>query len=385
MRSSWSRRSRPISRRIRDLSPARRRQARDGPDHRADHRDHAGAAVGVRAGGVHPGHLGPAVPAVRGGGGGLDGDLGDQRADAWRRRCARCCCGTITGRSAARSATCWVRIDWARDGYAAVVARLVRIAVFGLVVIAGVIALNGVAVQGHPDRLPAGGGSGRLLRRGAAARGRLGQPHRRGGRADRRHPEATFPASPTSARSSATARSTGSANRTAPTSSSCSSRSRSAPVEGEDVNSIIAKVRAARCGDPRGQRRRLQRAADHRAGYRRRLRIPAARPAWRRSRRSRRGRARADLRRQPGPELSGGVHDLLAPARRSSTSISTATRCRRSASACRRRVQRAAGDARRLLHQRLQSVRPHLAGQHAGRGRTTATRSTTSTGSTSAT
>ncbi len=33
-------------------------------------------------------------------------------------------------------------IDWARDGYAAVVARLVRIAVFSLVVIAGVIALN---------------------------------------------------------------------------------------------------------------------------------------------------------------------------------------------------------------------------------------------------
>ena len=45
----------------------RRRQARHGPDHRADHRDHAGAAVGVRAGGVHPGHLGPALPAVRGG------------------------------------------------------------------------------------------------------------------------------------------------------------------------------------------------------------------------------------------------------------------------------------------------------------------------------
>ena len=37
-----------------------------------------------------------------------------------------CSCGTITGRSAARSATCWARIDWARDGYAAVVARLVR-------------------------------------------------------------------------------------------------------------------------------------------------------------------------------------------------------------------------------------------------------------------
>ncbi len=47
-----------------------------------DHRDHARAAVGVRAGGVHPGHLRRAVPAVRGRGVGVDGYLGDQRADA---------------------------------------------------------------------------------------------------------------------------------------------------------------------------------------------------------------------------------------------------------------------------------------------------------------
>ena len=34
-------------------------------DHRAHHRHHAGAALGVRAGGVHPRHFGRAVPPVR--------------------------------------------------------------------------------------------------------------------------------------------------------------------------------------------------------------------------------------------------------------------------------------------------------------------------------
>ena len=49
-----------------------------------------------------PGHLRRAVPAVRGRRLGLDGDLGDQRADAVARRCARVSCSSrITGRSAA--------------------------------------------------------------------------------------------------------------------------------------------------------------------------------------------------------------------------------------------------------------------------------------------
>ena len=59
--------------------------ARHGRDHRADHRHHAGAAVGVRAGRLHPRHFGRAVPAVRRGGLGVDGDLGDQCADAVAR------------------------------------------------------------------------------------------------------------------------------------------------------------------------------------------------------------------------------------------------------------------------------------------------------------
>ena len=50
-----------------------------------------------------------------------------------------------------------------------------------------------------------------------------------------------------------------------------------------------------------------------------------------------------------------------------------------------RHLLRAAGLARRLLRQRLQPVRPHLAGEHPGRGAATATTSPTSGASTSAT
>ncbi len=46
----------------------------------ADHRDHGGAAVGVRAGGVHSGDQRAAVSPVCRRGVGVDADLGDQRA-----------------------------------------------------------------------------------------------------------------------------------------------------------------------------------------------------------------------------------------------------------------------------------------------------------------
>ena len=65
-----------------DLSIPDGDQEGDGRDHRADHRHHPGAALGVRAGGLHSRHQRPALPPVRRRG--VDGDdhLGDQCADA---------------------------------------------------------------------------------------------------------------------------------------------------------------------------------------------------------------------------------------------------------------------------------------------------------------
>ena len=50
-----------------------------GRDHRTHHRHHDGAALGLRAGCLHPRHHGRAVPPVRHRRLGLDADLGDQR------------------------------------------------------------------------------------------------------------------------------------------------------------------------------------------------------------------------------------------------------------------------------------------------------------------
>ena len=65
-----------------ELSPARRHQEGDVADHGADHRDLAGAAVGVRADRLHSRHLRNAVPAVRGDDQRGDGDLRAECADA---------------------------------------------------------------------------------------------------------------------------------------------------------------------------------------------------------------------------------------------------------------------------------------------------------------
>ena len=60
-----------------ELSPAEATKKAMARDHRADHRDHAGAAVGVRAGRLHPRHFGRAVPAIRGDDQRRDADFGD--------------------------------------------------------------------------------------------------------------------------------------------------------------------------------------------------------------------------------------------------------------------------------------------------------------------
>ena len=92
-------------------------------------------------------------------------------------------------------------IDKARDGYAAVVKLLVRRAVIGLVLLAAVVFGLVRGVPGHPDRLPAERGPGRLLRRAAAARRLVREPDAGGGRAGGADPAPTPRGSRTSARS----------------------------------------------------------------------------------------------------------------------------------------------------------------------------------------
>ena len=56
-------------------------------------------------------------------------------------------------------------IDWTRDGYAAIVKRLVRVSILSLVALAAVVVGTGALFRDHADRLPAGRGPGRVLRR----------------------------------------------------------------------------------------------------------------------------------------------------------------------------------------------------------------------------
>ena len=265
--------------------------ARHGRDHRADHRDHAGAALGVRAGRLHSRHFGRAVPPVRGRRVGVDGDLGDQRADAVAGAVRGPAVGRATAPSAGRSATCCRGIDKARDGYAAIVRRLVRIAVFGLVALLVVDGRRGLAVPGHADRLPAVRGPGRRVRRGPVAGRRLGQSHRCGHQARRGN------------------RAQHAGRRRRHVGRRLQHDRRAVEIEqrvpGHDAQAVRGaqghgavggrhhRQAAARVPrHPGGDRVRLQSAADHRARHRQRLRIPAPEPG-RRQRRpiSRRSRA----------------------------------------------------------------------------------------------
>ena len=124
-----------------ELSVPERLQEGDGRDHRPDHRHHAGPAVGLRPRGLHPRHQRPAVPPIRGGGLGIDADLGAQCPDP-EPGAVRGAAEARPERAAGRCATCWARIDQVRDGYVAVVRRLVRVAIVGVVVVAGVLAAS---------------------------------------------------------------------------------------------------------------------------------------------------------------------------------------------------------------------------------------------------
>ena len=93
------------------------------------------------------------------------------------------CAIFLRHRGERRGPMAWVlrRIDNIRDGYAAIVGRLVRVAVSRHGCDRGQRRGDlgdGVA---HADRVPAGGGSGRIFRHRAIAGRRLGLPNRRGG------------------------------------------------------------------------------------------------------------------------------------------------------------------------------------------------------------
>ena len=163
-----------------ELHAARGDQEGDAADHRAGDRDLAGAAVGVRAGRLHSRRVRHAVPPVRRHHQRGDADLGDQRADPVAGVVRACSCAT-TGRP--RGPIGWVLrgIDRVRNGYAAVVHRLLRVSVLSVVVV--VACGVGIWLHAHdtPTGLPAGGGPGRVLHRRAAAGRRVGVAHARGG------------------------------------------------------------------------------------------------------------------------------------------------------------------------------------------------------------
>ncbi len=93
------------------------------PDHRADHRDHLGAAVGVRAGRVHPRHRRQALPAIRGRRVGVDADLGAERADPVAGA-VRAAAAPRARRPAGSSARCRAASTVMQRGYAGIVGRL---------------------------------------------------------------------------------------------------------------------------------------------------------------------------------------------------------------------------------------------------------------------
>ena len=133
------------------------------------------------------------------------------------------------------------------------------------------------------------------------------------------------------------------------------------------VDAIIARAAAAAGRDPGRRRVPVQPAADPRPGQHRRFPVRAARPC--------RAQSPTDLAAvmrgllvaaNQQPELAGVFTHLR---RRHAADLSR-HRSRQGAGAGRqgqRHLQRAAVDARRLLHQRLQPFRPHMAGQRPGR------------------
>ena len=208
-------------------------------DHRADHRDHARATIGIRAGRLYPRRLRRIVPSVRGDDQRGDADLGAERADvvagtvrrvsasprptpranglgaAAHRQCARRIC---RGRAAAgtRVAPAASRRSWRQ-------------------------ARRSTSPDANADRFSARRGSGGVLCLGAVARRRFGR-RTRGRPAASRNCCGRCRKSRTSLRSSATRSSTASASRTQPFSSRCLKPFEERSGAANSAQALIARV-----------------------------------------------------------------------------------------------------------------------------------------------
>jgi len=215
----------------------------------------------------------PALPAVRRGGVGVHGDLGDQRPDAVScpvRRLPQAPPRTAPGTDALRAWHHRPRDQWLRRCHqdpGAARGALAGRARCGL-------RRGRLAVQGDSDRLPARRGPGGVLRRGATAGRLVGEPHlgrgskgragpafhaRRGGRQHRRRLQL--------------ARFAEQVQRRVFRRRAQALRGAHRPVGVGPRHPGAAARRVPRL--PRRQRLRLQPAADHRAWNGRRLRVPA--------------------------------------------------------------------------------------------------------------
>ncbi len=105
-------------------------------------------------------------------------------------------------------------IDAVRNGYAAVVHRLLRVSILAVLLLIVRGCRHLAARRAHADRVPAGGGPGRVLHRRAVARWRLGVAHARGGAADRGPDRADAAGRRACCRSSASRCSTAATSRT---------------------------------------------------------------------------------------------------------------------------------------------------------------------------
>ena len=228
----------------------------------------------------------------------------------------------------------WVlrRIDNIRDGYAAIVRRLVRVSVFGVVaILASAAAIYFLSLRTPTGFLPEED-QGAFFIIGAIAGRRIGHPHPRSGSAHRGRPEADA-AGPEYFRDRRL----------------LDHRRRQRAEYGVHRPDIEAVRRPRRCGqlgagadragvrrgaaDPHRDRHPVQPAADHRAVDDRRVRISARRAGRAGPGGDEQRDAGASRRRQPGPAADPRLFHLHRQQPVDLISTSTARRRRRWASA----------------------------------------------------